>query len=170
MRFTVGTTVVHPVHGPVAVRSLHDRIVRGTPVPYAELHEPVTRLTIAVPVSQAENLGVRPVMDTTQIEALLVEMAAPETYTPQTWSRRIKDYELRLESRSVTARASVVRDIVRVSGPVPSSALERQLLRDSLRILASEVVLSLGCDSDHAMHLLQQAAAGQSSPSDAAVA
>lgn len=155
--FAPGQTVIHPHHGPMQVSQIVTRSLRGVDVRYLEL-DTNANLRITVPVAQAELIGLRPVMSREEVAGVLGILRAPSLPRENSWSRRIKDYQLRLQSGSATERAVVMREILRGSGLHASGIAERDLLRSCMAVLTSEVSLALAVSEERAQELLVDAA------------
>jgi CarD family transcriptional regulator len=158
MRFTSGQTIAHPVHGPMTVRELKSRTVRGVVTDYLELEGVSAGLRISVPVHNADEVGLRALMTSEQIEELLRIIRMPAGPVEKQWSRRIKAYHERLALGTPDAKATVFRDIVRSSGAEPHAGAERDILREVRASLGAELALSLGIDEETARGMLDEAA------------
>lgn len=156
-----GTVLTHPVHGPVRVLSVRSRRVRGTATRYVELRVIGQSMRIAIPLGHSEDVGLRDLLAEDQIEDVLDQLAQPSPPAParkETWARRMKQLQMRAQSRSLTERVGVVRQILRESGEVPKSLAERQLLHSALAPLAAEISIARGISVDEAHGLMVDAA------------
>ena len=158
MRFSAGQTIVHPVHGPMTIRELKTRTVRGTGIDYLELETVGGGLRISVPVEKADEIGLRALLTAAEIDALLALIRMPAGPVEKQWSRRMKAYHERLNLGTPDAKAGVFRDIVRSSGAEPHAGAERDILREVRASLGAELALSLGIDEDAARAMLDEAA------------
>lgn len=157
----VGSVLTHPVHGPVRVLSVRKRCVRGTPTTYVELEVVGEAMRISVPLGRSVDVGLRSLLAEDQILEVLDQLAQPSPPPParkETWARRMKQLEMRAQSRSLTERVDVVRQILRESGETPSSLSERRLLRSALTPLAAEIAIARGIDIESARELMIDAA------------
>lgn len=71
MTFNVGQTVVHPHHGPAAIRRVATRKVRGEDMEYLVLEVQANRLEVWVPLAKAAEVGLRPVLNGAQLQKLM---------------------------------------------------------------------------------------------------
>lgn len=158
MPFTVGQTVVHPHHGPMRISAVVTRTVRDRVVDYLELEQPEHELHVSVPVPSAATIGLRAVMTRAQVDEVLAVLHDESLPPENGWSRRIKDYSMRLQSGLPTERAVVMREILRHCGHNASGTAERDLLRSAREVLSSELSVALGVTEDAAAALLEEAA------------
>lgn len=151
--FTTGQTVVHPIHGPVRVSEMSTRPLRGTPTPYVEL-DAGPDLRIAVPVPNISEVGLRPVISAHLVRHVLDLLSGPGLPRENSWSRRIKDYRMRLASGELAERAVVARELIRSHGIRPPVGAERELLREAMGALVLELTLALSVTPQEATSLV----------------
>ena len=169
MQFTPGQTLVHPQHGPATVVQVIDRTIAGTVRSYVQLHVEHADLRIAVPVDQAEEIGLRPVSDPARIAALVDVLGSESSIEEAMWSRRMKANHERLRTGDLLTVAGLVRDIARRDLDHGVSAGEKDLLKQARRPLITELALALGISEDDADARLEQAVlAGAEGPERAA--
>lgn len=157
MQFVPGTTLVHPQHGPATVVQVVDRSVAGTMRTYVQLQVQDTDLRIAIPLDQAEYVGLRPVSGAAQIAALLEVLGSEAGVEEAMWSRRMKANQERLRTGHLLTVAGLVRDIARRDLDHGVSAGEKDLLRTARRPLVTELALALGISEDDADARIDQA-------------
>lgn len=156
-----GSVLTHPFHGPVRVLSTRTRRVRGTSTKYVELEVIGESMRISVPLGRSEDVGLRDLLEEDQIMSILDQLAQPSPPPParkETWARRMKQLEMRVQSRALSERVGVVRQILRESGSVPKSLAERRLLRSVLAPLAAEISIARRITLDEARDLMVAAA------------
>ncbi|MDR6866195.1 CarD family transcriptional regulator [Microbacterium resistens] len=158
MLTTPGHIIVHPFHGPVRIIGTTTRDLKQRSVRYLDvetLHHP---LRISVPVDAVHRVGLRPLLDAQGVQRVLDLLGAPsdDDYENR-WSRRIKDYQLKLQTGQVEQRVAVMREIIRQRGPYPVPGAERDLLREVRDGLTVEVSLTLGMSQAEAEAMLNDA-------------
>ena len=152
--------MVHPFHGPVRVVGDTVRMVRKTPTRYLEFESIDGPLKISVPLEKVDELGLRPVLDDAGVQRILDLLRAPSEQGESTWSRRIKDYQLRIQSGELEQRLTVLRDIVRTKGASPVPGAERDLLREVRDGLVAEISIARDVSREDAEALINDAALG----------
>ncbi len=78
MKFHVGQTVIHPHHGPAMVAKVMTRTVRGERVDYAELEVVSSKLMVSIPVSKADEIGIRDVAGVRELDRLAEVLSGPD--------------------------------------------------------------------------------------------
>jgi CarD family transcriptional regulator len=160
LTFNVGQTVVHPHHGPAAIRRLATRQIRGEEIEYLVLEVQANKLEVWVPTAKAADVGLRPVLDSPQLEELMGVLRAPADTEEQQWSRRFKENTEFLASGRITDVARVVRNLTLRSMDKGLSHAERDMLRHARRPLLTEISLSLGVTEEEAAAVLDGVWAG----------
>ncbi len=162
MQFSEGQTVVYPHHGPATITSIFSRTVKGNEVTYLKLEVHDSKLSVSVPVSSAEQVGIRAVLTPEETKSLFDVLRAPTTDEEDKWSRRMKDNQEKLKVGDILTVASVVRDLTRRGDDRGLSLAERELLRHAQGPLVTEIALSLGIEVEEAEAALQKALAPDS--------
>lgn len=157
----VGAVLTHPVHGPVRVVSIRNRRIQGRTARYVELEVVGQDLRIAMPVDRSADVGLRELIAEEQIMQVLDLLAEPSPPPParkESWAHRMKQLAMQSQSRSLTERVAVVRQILRESGEVPKSLAERHLLKSAISPLAAEISIARDISPDEARDLMIDAA------------
>ena len=156
----VGKVLTHPVHGPVRIVSTLTRTVRGEQREYVDLEVIGDEMQISVPADGKDVVGLRPVLGTKEIDELITQLGEPiePPAKKASWAHRIKSLQMQLQSGRLTDRIEVIRSIVRDSGGTPSSLAERNLLKQAIDPLASEIAIARSVTRESAAELLQSTA------------
>lgn len=164
MQFVEGKIVVHPHHGPARIHAIRERKVRGELVSYIDLFIQETGMKIAVPMSTADEVGLRDVMTPDETEALLAVLRAEGEPQEEQWSRRMKANGERLKTGELDQLAVVVRDLTRRDREKPLSHGERTMLRDARDPLISELSVALSKSPEDAEAMLDEVITGEPAP------
>lgn len=158
----IGKVLTHPVHGPVRIVSTLTRKVRGEEREYVDLEVIDDEMRISVPADGKDVVGLRPVLGTKEIDTLIAQLAEPITAPEKkaSWAHRIKSLQMQLQTGRLTDRIEVIRAIMRDSGGTPSSLAERNLLKQAIDPLASEIAIARSVTREEAAELLQTTAEG----------
>ena len=157
LKFTKGQIVVHPHHGPTTVKSITSRTLRDEKKEYLDLLTHDDEMSVAVPADQAEEMGVRPLMDMDGVKKIFGILVDDSSPFDKVWSRRFKDYTERLNSGDVETTAGLVRDITRRNHESRVSYGEMGVLRDATGPLVAELSLALDVDKETVENLIEQA-------------
>lgn len=154
MVFEVGETVVYPHHGAALIEAIEIRQVKGVPTEYLVLRVQQGDLTVRVPASNAEYVGVRDVVNAEGLAKVFDVLRRPYIEEPTNWSRRYKANVEKLASGDVIKVAEVVRDLFRRDQDRGLSAGEKRMLVKARQILVSELALAEKTDEASAEGIL----------------
>jgi CarD family transcriptional regulator len=155
-----GEVLTHPVHGPVRVVSTSTRAVRGVEREYVDLVVIGDELRISVPSGGKDVIGLRALLVEKEIVTMIKQLGEPiePPEKKASWAHRIKSLQMQLQTGRLTDRIEVIRNIVRDSGGVPSSLAERNLLKQAIDPLASEIAIARSIPREDAQVLLHSTA------------
>lgn len=161
--FAVGDRVVYPLHGGAIVKAIDCRMQNDTEVDYYVLEMLFEHMTVAVPVANAEKLGLR----TTVSEEALKDVAEILKSTPDvqqvksiSWNRRFQIYMDWIKTGSINEVARVFKILTILEGNKKISVGERRLLHNTKQILQSELMLIRDVDADVAEQWIYSFAKG----------
>ena len=156
MSFSVGETVVYPHHGAALIEAVETRTIKGVEREYLVLRVEQGDLTVRVPSSNVELVGVREVVGAEGLTEVFDVLRAPHTEEPTNWSRRYKANLEKLASGNPLKVAEVVRDLWRRDRERGLSAGEKRMLTKARDILVGEVALAESSTKDDAEVLLDK--------------
>jgi CarD family transcriptional regulator len=167
LSLTVGETVIHPHHGAAKVEELERRHFDGEEVEYVVLESPINDLTVKVPVSQIEDIGIRPCMSHERLDEVLDVLRDDPTPQKGHWSRRLKRNQSRMRSGEATELAMVVRDLTAKLARKGLSPAERRIHRTARRMLHGEMSAVVDGGEEAAEAILAEALSRHANPEDA---
>jgi CarD family transcriptional regulator len=170
MHFSEGQIVVHPHHGPCTVAGTTTRTIRGVETRYIDLAVHASAMNICVPLANAEEVGLREVLDAEGLEKLLDVLRAPTGHVETGWSRRFKDNVDQLRTGDLLLTAKVVRDLTRRQAEKGVSWGEKDLLKHARQPVVTELALALHLTEEEAEGALEEAILHGVGPSRQAVA
>ncbi len=156
MAFVVGETVVYPHHGAAKIVEITTRKFRGEDARFLKLKVAQGELTIEVPETSVEEVGVRDVIDQDGLERVFGVLREPFIEEPTNWSRRYKANLEKLASGDVIKVSEVVRDLWRREQDRGLSAGEKRMLAKARQILISELALAEKTDEERASARLDE--------------
>jgi CarD family transcriptional regulator len=143
--FVAGDKVVLPKHGVGTVERVGPECLAGETVEIVLVSVDAAKMTVRVPLDKAQRLGLRKLSPPGVLaEALRVVSGRPRV-TRGMWTRRVKDYEAKINSGDPLAVAEVVRDLKR-SQTGEYSLSERQVFDKALGRLCEEIAAVEGAD------------------------
>lgn len=155
--FSIGDKVVYPMQGAGIIEKIETQHILGEDREYFVLKTPYSDMKIMIPVSTCMQTGVRYVISSEEVNAVIEVLRAPSTTMNSNWNRRYRENMDRLKTGDAGEVAGVVRNLVRVDRARSLSAGEKKMLTNALRILASEFVMALGIDPAAAEQLIDDA-------------
>lgn len=140
--FKVGDKIAHPMHGAGIVDSVVQKKVNGVVREYYILKLPVNGMLVMIPTENSEEIGVRPVVEKAEADAVIRAIPGIEVDMTQNWNRRYRENMLRLKSGDLLEVAKVVKGLMLREVDRGLSTGERKMLHSAKQILISEIVLS----------------------------
>src|SRR4029450_6793976 len=146
MSFRVGDKVVYPHHGAATIEKKEKKAVFGEKKDYLILKLAYGDLTLMVPADNAEDIGLRDVINDEEVEEVFAVLRKKEARMPTNWSRRFKNHVEKLKSGDIYQVAEVVRNLSIREADKGLSAGEKRMLARARQILVSELTFALNVD------------------------
>ena len=156
--FKVGDVVVYPAHGVSEVEIIENREISGNSISFFILKVLDTQMTVMVPVTNVENVGIRQLIDDTGIDEVLdILRQRSVPIDNQTWNRRYREYMEKIKSGSAFEIAEVLRDLNILKRGKELSFGERKMYDTAKNLLVSEISTSQKADKKEIEILLMEA-------------
>lgn len=139
--FQIGDKIVHPMHGAGVIDDIVERKVNGVTRSYYSMKLPVGGMLVMVPVDTCTMIGVRPILGTDAIEAVLAALPGIQVDMTSNWNRRYQENMARLKSGRLIEVAAVVKGLMQREAAKGLSTGERKMLHSAKQILISEIVM-----------------------------
>ena len=154
MSFSVGDKVVYPHHG-AAIVEKREKIKIETDgktknVDYLVMRVAYTDLVVRVPADKVDEIGIRDVINPSEVEEVFAVIMKTDARTPSNWSRRFQNHIEKLKSGDIYQVAEVVRNLSSRDGDKGLSAGEKRMLSQARNILTSELSYALDLDREQA--------------------
>jgi CarD family transcriptional regulator len=157
MSFRVGDKVVYPHHGAAVIEKKEKKNAFGEKKDYLILRLAYGDLTLMVPADNAEEIGLRDVINDEEVEEVFAVLRKKEARMPTNWSRRFKNHVEKLKSGDIYQVAEVVRNLSIREKDKGLSAGEKRMLAKARQILVSELTFALNVDEEAAEDRLDKA-------------
>jgi CarD family transcriptional regulator len=145
--FAQGDMAVYPAHGVGVIKSIETQEVAGTDQMFYVLQILDNNMTIMIPTSNSENVGLRAIVSKHEVEDVLdILRDRGQEIGSQTWNRRYRDYMEKIKTGSVHEVASVLRDLFLLSVDKDLSYGERKMLDTAKGLLVKELSLAQKVD------------------------
>lgn len=139
--FNSGEFVVYPAHGVGKVADISTQKIGGAELELIVVNFDKDKMTLRVPLSKAESIGLRKISETPVMDEALGVLKGKAKVRKIMWSRRAQEYENKINSGSPVAIAKVVRDLYRRENLSEQSYSERQIYEQALDRLANEYAI-----------------------------
>jgi CarD family transcriptional regulator len=156
MPFDVGDKVVYPHHGAATIEKREKVEAFGKKQDYLILRLAYGDLTLKVPADNADEIGLRDVINDEEVEEVFAVLRKKEARMPTNWSRRFKNHVEKLKSGDIYQVAEVVRNLTIREKDKGLSAGEKRMLARARQILVSELTFALNVDEETAEDKLDE--------------
>ena len=158
--FDVGDKVVYPHHGAGTVVKKEKREVLGQTREYLTIQILHNDMTVIVPVENAEQVGLRTVIDEDLVNTVVKALTAGESEMPKNWNRRFKHNRDKMKTGDIFELAEVVKNLSLRDHEKGLSTGEKQMFVKAKKILASELMYAKAVDEEEAAEWLEGVLAG----------
>lgn len=151
--FAVGDRVVYPLHGGAIVKAIDRRLQNDVEIDYYVLEMLFDHMIVAVPMANAERLGLRNTIAKNKLSELaevLESVPNVQEIKSISWNRRFQMYMDWIKTGSITEVARVFKILTILEGSKKISVGERRLLHNTKQIIQSELMLVNDIDADAA--------------------
>jgi CarD family transcriptional regulator len=143
--FEVGAKAVYPGYGVAEITGIENKEISGTEQRFYVLRVLGKDMTLMVPMSNADSVGLRNIIGTPEVEEVYeVLRKRGEKISTATWNRRYREYMEKIRTGSLTEIATVLRDLCLLRGDKDLSYGERNMLETARSLLIQELALAKG--------------------------
>ncbi len=164
MTFQVGEKVVYPNHGVGIVENISSRSFGAQFERFYLLRLAASSMTVMVPFSHVDELGLRKVTKCSDISRVLNYLAAGRPCCPQDWKDRFKENSDRMKGGSLLEIAEVFKALVILQMSKPLSFREKRMLERARCMLILETSVAKSVPECGAISLIAKALAKSGLP------
>ena len=139
MEFKLGEKVVYPNHGVGVIEQISYGYVNGKSERFYMLKIVSSGLKVMVPQSNIQNVGLRPIIRSTQAGEVLSFLEKGRSASHHDWKHRFKENSDRMRTGSLMEVAAVLKGHVALSRTKPLSFREKKMLERAKYRLVSEL-------------------------------
>ena len=139
--FSVGDKIGHPMHGAGTVSAIEEKNIGNETESYYIISMP-GEVKVMVPIAKAEQIGVRNIIDESDVSKVLGILEEDETEMSNNWNKRYRDNMDKMRSGNIFVVADVVRNLSFKQKEKGLSTGEKKMLKAAKQILVSELVLA----------------------------
>ena len=159
--FKIGDKVVYPMHGAGPIVAIEDREILGKKHEYYVLLLPINKLKVMIPVKKADEVGVRKIMEISEMEEVLEILSSEEKFKmPTNWNRRYRFNLDKIKSGNLIEIAGVIKSLEKLDSKKSLSTGERKILNEARIIIISEMALVFDKDVDEVVSMVDEAIFG----------
>lgn len=149
--FSVDELVVYPAQGVGKVERIETQEIGGVATELIIVRILSNNVTLMVPVSNAQNVGLRGVYSSEEAESIreyLKDRSDFTGYSGQNWNRRYREYSEKLKSSDLRDVAYVLKELILIGKDKELSFGERRLLEQAMGLITLELSFALKQDQD----------------------
>lgn len=147
--FVEGDMAVYPAHGVGVIKSIETQEVAGVDQTFYVLEIIGNSMTIMIPTSGSENVGLRSIVNKKEAgEVLNILKDRAIEIDSQTWNRRYREYMEKIKTGSIFEVAAVLRDLFLLSVDKDLSYGERKMLDTAKGLLVTELSIAQDVEED----------------------
>lgn len=139
MELSIGQKVSYPNQGICLVEEIEKKQIGGKPLSFYALRVLSDNSTIFVPTSNAESVGIRPILNRKQCKNLLSHLSDDFTEVSNDWKIRSREFSEKLQTGDLFDAAEVLKKLTFLSHEKKLSFREQNLLDKARFLIISEI-------------------------------
>ncbi len=154
MDYKIGDKVVYPNHGVGMIEQVSYGVLNGRTERYYMIRVVSSGLRVMVPQSNADTVGLRPVIRTNDTTKVLGFLEKGKLNCHHDWKHRFKENSERMRTGALLEVAVVLKSLVSLSRSKPLSFREKKMLERAKYLLVSEMATARNLTSETAETLV----------------
>ncbi|MBR5156601.1 MAG: CarD family transcriptional regulator [Clostridia bacterium] len=142
MKYGIGDKIVYPMHGAGIIEAIEEREIMGVLQKYYIMKMPIGDMRVMIPMNNAEEIGIRDVIDETEADRVLKEFKECRNDMDPNWNKRYRENMSRIKSGDIYEVVRVVKNLMFRDKSRGLSTGERKMLNSAKQILVSELVVA----------------------------
>ncbi len=157
MTFQIGEKVVYPNQGIGTVENISVRSFGAQFEKFYLLRFVYSSMTVMVPFSNVENIGLRKISKTNEISRILSFLSSGTCRCNADWKNRFKENTEKMQNGNLMQVAEVMKGLLLLQGDKPLSFREKKMLDRARHMLVTEISIARGISDEDAVLVLQKA-------------
>lgn len=153
--YQIGDKIVYPMHGAGVISAIEEKEILGTISSYYILEVPTGNISLMVPVKNAEEIGVRGVVEPSIIDELFLFIATAELQVNDNWNKRYRENMAKIKSGNLFEIGPIYQYLMKKDREKGLSSGEKKMFLSAHQILVSEIMLSLDISLSQAEELIE---------------
>jgi CarD family transcriptional regulator len=158
-QFKTGEAVAYPAHGVGRIAAIEEQEIAGFKLELFVVFFVKDKLTVRVPTAKAAAIGMRRLADPVLVQQALEVLTGRARVSRAMWSRRVTEYQAKINSGDLIAVTEVVRDLYRAPHQPEASYSEREHYESARNTLMSEISAVNNITETEAINLIEQSLA-----------
>ncbi|HML32887.1 CarD family transcriptional regulator [Sporomusa sphaeroides] len=155
--FQVGDKIFYPMHGGGIIEKIEEKEIFGQTQLYYVVNIPHRNMQVMLPLDKTEKLGMRPIVDSAQLDAVLSTIHDDcETAPPMNDTQRQRLNMSKIKTGDIYEEIEVIRDLLRIRNKRKLGMADKNMLDNARQILISEVVLVKDIPLEQATYMLDK--------------
>jgi len=154
MDYKIGDKFVYPNHGVGMIEQVSYGVLNGRTERYYMIRVVSSGLRVMVPQSNADIVGLRPVIRTNDTTKVLGFLEKGKLNCHHDWKHRFKENSERMRTGALLEVAVVLKSLVSLSRSKPLSFREKKMLERAKYLLVSEMATARNLTSETAETLV----------------
>jgi CarD family transcriptional regulator len=154
MNYKIGDKVVYPNHGVGIIEQINYGSLNGRTETYYMLRITSSSLKVMVPRSNADAVGLRPVIRNGDTEKVLGYLEKGKFSSHHDWKHRFKENCERMRTGSLLEVAAVLKSLVALSRTKPLSFREKKMLDRAKYLLITELATARNISAESVESML----------------
>lgn len=160
--YKVNDKVIYPGHGVAIIEEVVEKRVADMVTQFFKLAFPFKDMTVLVPRQRLEAAGIRALSSEYEILEAVAELrrmpklSSSGEVAPAGWSRRHREYQLKIQNGRLIDIASIYRDLMYTAQRKELSFGEKSLLQTTEELLSQEIFTARSCPEDRALDLIRK--------------
>jgi CarD family transcriptional regulator len=156
MTFQIGERVVYPNQGVGTIENISARYFGPRMERYYLLRLAATSMTIMVPFSHVQDVGLRRVTRSSEVQRVLEFLSTGKCRPMSDWKDRFKENSEKMRCGSLAEMAEVLKGLVIQQNQKPLSFREKKMLERARQMLVTEVSTAKCVNEVQAVELLNK--------------
>ena len=154
--FEEGDQVVYPNHGAGVIIAIENKEILDTTKQYYIIKLAIANMKIMVPVEKVDDLGIRKVIDSTEVEKILVLLNDEKTEMSENWRSRYRDNLEKVKTGDPFEVGEVVRNLSLRDQEKGLATTEKKMLNDAKQTLISELMMAKNKDKKESEKMIEE--------------
>jgi CarD family transcriptional regulator len=141
MNFRIGQKVSYPNHGVCKIEKIISKEVSSQAAEFYSLRVLANNSLIYIPVNNAETIGVRPILSSSQCKNLMEFLGRDFDEPEADWKLRTRDFSLKLQTGDVYETADVLKKLAFIARTKKLSFREQRMFEKAKFLVVSELAV-----------------------------